>query len=114
MRMNHNFKVRWGPWEYTGEMKFDKLGRAVLLHMKGDRPESIPLFFDVAPACHVEFGQRKPPAGLMREINHGWSNVEAATDRIGNRSSVPRAVSYDSWATYESAVIDWQQTEARR
>lgn len=72
----HHYTVRWGPWQYNGELEFGGLESAVLSHMKGDDGLSIPIFLDICPGCSIVFGRGHPPTELVYEINKGWTRAE--------------------------------------
>ena len=74
----HDYTVRWGPWEYKGTLNLERRESAFLVHMKGNDGLSVPIFFDISPACYVVFGQGDPPSGPLHEINWGWNRIERA------------------------------------
>jgi len=70
----HEYTIRWGTWEYSSVLNFKDRKTINLLHTKRADGSSIPIVFNISPACDVKFGQGKV-AGYSQDINFGWKQV---------------------------------------
>jgi hypothetical protein len=73
----HTLRIRWGVWYREITLILSSLEPVALIHSKGDDGDSIPMIVHVDPPCHISFGQGRPTAPNVIDINPFWVDAKS-------------------------------------